>query len=36
MTMDAIRDGRTLLIVDDDVAFRTRLVRALSGRAGWR
>ena len=30
--MDATRDGRTLLIVDDDVVFRTRLLRAFQAR----
>ncbi len=32
MTPDAEKDGRSLLVVDDDVTFRTRLVRALADR----
>ena len=33
MTSGAEKDGRSLLVVDDDVTFRTRLVRALGDRA---
>jgi two-component system response regulator RegA len=32
LTPDAQKDGRSLLVVDDDVTFRTRLVRALGDR----
>ena len=32
MTPGSERDGRSLLVVDDDVTFRTRLVRALADR----